>query len=494
MALKQTHHLRQAQSLVMTPKLQQSIQLLEMTNHQLNAFIKDEIEKNPFLDEVINTETAETEGYENSNVLRKELNQTLEKSGFSEQKVKSISSNKSSWEPKTFETNSRDTQFKKTEENNEINSITDRLAQGNSLQEHLLMQFNLERHTNDEAMIAARLIDAIDNDGYLRTDINEIATELGKHQISVLNVLERIQTLEPTGVGARNLGECFALQLKEIDQLYPPMKIMLDNLRLLSQRKYQELQKLCGVSSEKLSEMIEELRHLDPNPGSSFEQSSIQVVIPDVLMRKKSEKDPSWHVELNPEAFPSILLNTDYSADARKALRDKTERQFISDNLISAKWLIRALEKRASTVIKVAEEIVRKQENFFREGVIALKPMTLKDIAQELEVHESTISRTINGKYIDTPMGIKEFKSFFSVALQNQDGTASSAESVRYRIRELIEAENRTNALSDESIARLLSVEGISIARRTVAKYRESMFIPTSAQRKRQSPSLSYKQ
>jgi RNA polymerase sigma-54 factor len=157
MALKQTHHLRQAQSLVMTPKLQQSIQLLEMTNHQLNAFIKDEIEKNPFLDEVINTETAETEGYENSNDLRKELNPTLEKSEFSEQKVKSVSSNKSSWEPKTFETNSRDTQFKKTEENNEINSITDRLAQGNSLQEHLLMQFNLERHTNDEAMIAARL-------------------------------------------------------------------------------------------------------------------------------------------------------------------------------------------------------------------------------------------------------------------------------------------------------------------------------------------------
>jgi len=494
MALKQTHHLRQAQSLVMTPKLQQSIQLLEMTNHQLNEFVKDEIEKNPFLDEVVTTETADTQGSENSNTPKRELNSAPENGEFSEQKIISTASNKSSWEPRSFENNSRDTQFKNTNENNEITSITNRLVQGSSLQDHLLMQFNLERHTADEAMIAARLIDAIDNDGYLRTDIHEVASELGQHQISILNVLERIQTLEPTGVGARNLGECFALQLKEINRLDPPMKIMLDNLHLLSKRKYQELQKLCEVSSEELSEMIDKLRHLDPNPGSSFEQSSIQVLIPDVLMRQSSEQDLSWHVELNPEAFPSILLNADYTVDARKALRDKTERQFITDNLVSAKWLIRALEKRASTIIRVAEKIVRKQENFFREGVSALKPMTLKDIARELEVHESTISRTVNGKYIDTPMGIMEFKSFFSVALQNQDGTASSAESVRHRIKELIETENSTTALSDESIARLLSAEGISIARRTVAKYRELMFIPTSAQRKRQSPSLSYKQ
>ncbi len=297
-------------------------------------------------------------------------------------------------------------------------------------------------------------------------------------------VLARLQRFEPAGLFARSLAECLALQLIERDRYDPAMAALVDNLELLAAGERTRLMKLCGVDAEDLADMARELRALDPKPGLTHGVAPAEPVIPDVLMRRGPEGD--WIVELNPDSLPKVLVNERFYARIAGKTRDKREKEFLSERLQTANWLVKSLHQRATTILKVASELVRQQEGFFRHGVSHLKPLVLRDIAEAIEMHESTVSRVTANKYIATPRGLFELKYFFTTAIPGRGGEdAHSAESVRHRIKRLIEAETAESVLSDDRLVEILRAEGIDIARRTVAKYREAMRIPSSVQRRR---------
>ena len=301
-------------------------------------------------------------------------------------------------------------------------------------------------------------------------------------------VLAVLQNFEPTGIFARSLSECLALQLKEADRYDPAMQTLVENLDLLAKGDHARLRRLCGIDQEDLVDMIAEIKALDPRPALTFEGDVAQPVVPDVLMRP--DRKGGWIVELNSDTMPRVLVNSDYYAQVSTHLRSKQERDYLSERLQSANWLVKALHQRATTILKVASEIVRQQDAFFRKGVEHMKPLILRDIAAEIEMHESTVSRVTSNKYIATPRGTFELKYFFTAAIAGANGTAHSAEAVRHRIKLLIEGENNRKILSDDTIVELLRADGVDIARRTVAKYREAMRIPSSVQRRREKSTL----
>lgn len=489
MAIAPRLEFRQAQSLVMTPQLQQAIKLLQLTSLDLMAYVDQEIERNPLLESA----AAETDPIAPDPVVEaapdaRDSAEALADDGDIAQRANDADASfENVWEhdgaPAFGAAGGGGGGFEDTGL-----SWEDALTERPRLRDHLERQFSLERHSAAEKMIAWRLIDAIDQDGYLRADLEEIAIEVVADPATIEGVLARIQTFDPVGVGARDLAECFALQLKARDRHDPAMAALVDNLGLLAKRDFAALRKVCGVDGEDLVEMIEELRLLDPKPGSSFEAPPVEVVAPDVIMRRAPDGD--WSVELNPETMPRVLVDSGYCEAMRARVRDKSDREFLTENLASANWLAKALQQRANTILKTSVEIIRRQDAFFREGVIGLKPMTLKDVADAIEMHESTISRVVNGKYIATPRGVVELKSFFTAALGGRDGDALSAEAVRFRIKALIDAEASDKVLSDDRIVEILMADGVEIARRTVAKYREAMRIPSSVQRRRQKLAL----
>jgi RNA polymerase sigma-54 factor len=288
---------------------------------------------------------------------------------------------------------------------------------------------------------------------------------------------------------ARTLAECLGAQLAERDRLDPAMKALLDNLDLVAAGELGQLRRRCGVDDEDLRDMLAELRTLDPRPGQAFDFAPIQPVAPDLFLRPARDPESGeegWHIELNTDALPKVLVDRNYHATLMKGARAKTDRDFVAERFQSANWLVKTLEQRATTILKVAREIVRQQDGFFRQGVSALKPLVLRDIAIATELHESTVSRVTSNKYIATPRGIFELKYFFTSALPARTpGVVVSSESVRSRIRHLVNGENAHQPLSDDRIVDLLKSEGVEIARRTVAKYREAMRIPSSAERRR---------
>jgi RNA polymerase sigma-54 factor len=293
---------------------------------------------------------------------------------------------------------------------------------------------------------------------------------------------------DPVGLFARDLKECLAAQLAERDRLDPAMQILLDNLELLARRDNRRLMALCEVDAEDLTDMIAEIRALDPKPGAVWEFAPVQLVVPDLLMRQLP--DGAWIIELNPETMPRVLVNERFYAKVAPAAK-KDEKVFLTERLANANWLVRSLQQRAQTILKVAAEIIRQQDGFLRLGVAHLRPLILRDIAEAVELHESTVSRVTANKYIATPRGTFELKYFFTTAIQGTDGGEShSAEAVRHRIRGLIEAEIPADVLSDDSIVAALRKEGVDIARRTVAKYREALRIPNSVQRRRDKMAL----
>jgi RNA polymerase sigma-54 factor len=297
--------------------------------------------------------------------------------------------------------------------------------------------------------------------------------------------LQLLQRLDPPGIFARSLAECLALQLAERGRLDPAMQALLDRLDLLAKRDLAQLMKHCGVDAEDLKEMIAEIRALNPKPGSAFDQSLAQPVIPDILMRPQPGGD--WIVELNSETLPRVLVNTRYYARVAKDARRKEEKDYLSERYQAANWLVKSLHQRATTILKVASEIVRQQDAFFRRGIQHLKPLILRDIADAISMHESTVSRVTTNKHMATPRGLYELKYFFTAAIASSGGgEAHSAESVRFRIKSLIDAETVEGVLSDDKLVEMLKAEGIDIARRTVAKYREAMKIPSSVQRRRE--------
>jgi RNA polymerase sigma-54 factor len=291
--------------------------------------------------------------------------------------------------------------------------------------------------------------------------------------------------MDPSGIFARSLGECLALQLREKNRLDPAMQALLDNLPLLAARNQAALLKVCGVDLEDLTEMVAEVRALNPKPALAFDQEPVQTVVPDILMR--IDNAGGWIVELNTDTLPRVLVNQRYYSRLGGSCKTKQDKEYIQEKFQSASWLVKSLHQRATTILKVATEIVRQQDAFFRHGLEFLRPLILRDIAEAIGMHESTVSRVTTNKFMATPRGLYELKYFFTSAIQGADGQAAhSAESVRYRIKALIDAETAEEVLSDDRIVEILRDGGVDIARRTVAKYREAMKIPSSVQRRRE--------
>ncbi len=353
-----------------------------------------------------------------------------------------------------------------------------------TLREHLTSQLGVAALTPAQQMIAAVLIEGLDEGGYLRADLDEIATRLGATRDDIEATLAVLQEFDPPGVFARDIAECLALQLKDCDRLDPAMQAMLTRLDLVAKRDFNALATLCGLATDDIAEMIAEIRALTPKPGHSFDQAPVQAVVPDVYVRESS--DGGWNVELNTDTLPRVLVNARYFATVNKTARTNEERAYIAECFTNANWLIKSLDQRARTILKVASEITRQQDAFLAHGVRHLRPLNLRAIADAIAMHESTVSRVTSNKYIATPRGLFELKYFFTASIASADGgEAHSAEAVRDRIREMIEKEDADEILSDDRIVILLGADGVNIARRTVAKYREAMHIPSSIERRR---------
>jgi RNA polymerase sigma-54 factor len=476
MALSQRLDVRQSQALVMTPQLQQAIKLLQLSNVELSAYIETELVQNPLLerDETPVEPPVEPPAPEPQDGVEADARELWQESAGSEGEGNlDYAGDPEAWKSSRL----------RAAPGEDLPGVEQTPARPITLREHLLEQLALELHDPAERVIGAHLIDLVDDAGYLTGDLAQAADVLGCPLAQVEAVLARLQRFDPAGVFARTLAECLALQLRERNRLDPAMQALLDNLPLLAARDSAQLMRLCKVDAQDLAEMVAEIRALDPRPGLIFDTATAEPVVPDVFLRP--QPDGSWLVELNSDTLPRVLVNTRYLGEVSGAARNKAEKDYLTERHQSANWLVKALHQRATTILKVAREIVRQQEGFLRHGVQHLRPLVLRDIAQAIGMHESTVSRVTTNKYIQTPRGIFELKYFFSSAIAGAGGGALSAEAVRFRIRALIDAE-ADSVLSDDRIVELLLEEGVDIARRTVAKYREAMNIPSSVQRRRE--------
>ncbi|WP_201860832.1 RNA polymerase factor sigma-54 [Microvirga soli] len=456
--------LRQGQSLTMTPQLVQSIKLLQLSHAELASYVAAELERNPLLQE--GEIPADAPGLSLADFLR------------AKQKAQALGPR---IVPGPSPLRSSPSSGASGPTHGEIGSeLGETLARAASLTEHLEAQLDLATSDPHLRMIGEHLIHSLDEAGYLREDLAEIAVRLGTAPADVESALQLIQTFEPAGVGARDLAECLAIQLKELGRLDPAMQALLGNLNLVARQDFAALKKVCGVGREDLAAMLAEIRRLEPKPGLAFTPAAIDVLVPDVLVRPAP--DGSLAVELNPETMPHILLNRTYYAEVAKVLNKEEDKSFLSECVQAASWLTRSLEQRARTILKVAAEIARHQEEFFRQGVSGLRPLTLKSVADAIGMHESTISRVAANKAIGTERGTYPMKFFFGAATGEGE---HAAKAVRHRIGQMIGAEKPEDVLSDEAIAQKLKLEGIQVARRTVAKYRDALRIPSSSERRR---------
>ncbi|MGH7035881.1 MAG: RNA polymerase factor sigma-54 [Stellaceae bacterium] len=480
MALSQRLDLRQSQALVMTPQLQQAIKLLQLSNIELASYVEGEIEQNPLLErdegpaeDAAETTPAAPEPASLNEPAREEQIESWDAVAGAEGEGKlDLAGDPSAWKTSASRP-----------ENGDLPGLDQTLARATTLREHLLAQLAEEVRNPADRVIGAYLVDQIDEAGYLAIEVPAAAEVLGCVPDRIERVLAQLQRFDPAGIFARDLAECLAIQLKERNRYDPAMQALVEHLPLVASRNIAQLQKLCGVDAADLAEMVQELRALDPKPGLAFDGAVAQPVVPEVFVRPLGA---GWAVELNSDALPRVLINTRYYAEVSASLRGKSAKDYLAERYQSANWLVKALHQRATTVLKVAREIVRQQDGFLRRGVQHLRPLVLRDIAQAIGMHESTVSRVTTNKYIMTPRGIFELKYFFTASIAAvAGGDALSAEAVRFRIRSLIGSE-ANEVLSDDRIVDILMKEGIDIARRTVAKYREAMSIPSSVHRRRE--------
>jgi RNA polymerase sigma-54 factor len=517
MALTPKLEFRQSQSLVLTPQLQQAIKLLQLSNIELGAFVAQEMEKNPFLerddgsgDDRRDGDAGDREEQNTDPIPNVDTESPVEITPTSDASLAEDASLPTSdnapldiderslygdddnasgpvREPETNDAGmegwtgvpSSGGSFDGGE-----NSIEQSLGGAVTLKDHLLEQLNITFPDPIERLIGVHLIDLVDDAGYLQGELEVVADRLGCTHSKVVNVLFQMQIFDPPGVLAQNLAECLAIQQRILDRLDPAMKTFLEHLDLLAKRDLNGLRKACDVDLEDLTDMIHEIQALNPKPGLAFGSEIVQPVVPDVFVREKSHG--GWTVELNSETLPRVLVNSRYYSQIASAGATRAEKTYFSESLSSANWLVKSLDQRARTILKVSSEIVIQQEPFFTHGVEHLRPLNLKAIAEAIEMHESTVSRVTANKYMATPRGIFELKYFFTSAISSsQGGEDHSAESVRFKIKTLIDAESVTAVLSDDKIVELLRDSGVEIARRTVAKYREAMKIPSSIQRRR---------
>lgn len=497
MAVTQRLEFRQSQSLVMTPQLQQAIKLLQLSNLELAAYVEQELERNPLLEPEApegdddmrgDADDGGLEGddsaWDSADYAGSDRLSGADEAPLDSQPEYDDNSPSDDWGLNGPAAGSAGGSFADEPGAGGGYDLESRLSQEVSLRDHLVEQLQMDIDAPLERLIGLDLIDALDDAGYLRADLAEVAARLGCELELVAAVLARLQRFDPPGIFARDLKECLALQLADRDHLDPYMQALLEHLDVLAQRDLARLRKLCGVDEEDLADMLAELRALDPKPAERFEGQVAEPVVADILMR--AAPDGGWHLELNPETLPRVLVNHDYYVEIAGHCRDKASRGYLSEQLQAANWLVKALHQRATTILKVAGEIVRRQDAFFRKGVHFMRPLTLRDVAEAVSLHESTVSRVTANKYIATPRGLFELKYFFTTAIAGTAGSDHSSEAVRHRIRALIDAEVPDGVLSDDTIVTLLRGEGIDIARRTVAKYREGMHIPSSVQRRRE--------
>ncbi len=500
---------RQTQSLVMTPQLLQAIKLLQLSTVELASYVEEELERNPLLERQTSLDDApfatpepETGGGEpvegdwasdemrvDRQGIEGELGTDLSNAFPDDAAMAATPSIRATEGPTLPSLDGGGRSAKGGSFEDDDSNLESYIASGLSLQDHLQNQTLAILVTVADRGIAQALIESIDETGYVTEPVQDIALRLGADIEDVECVLHVIQQCEPAGIGARTLSECLALQLKEMDRFDPAMQMLVANLELLAKRDFQQLKRLCRVDDEDLADMVSEIRRLNPKPGLVFGSEPTQSVIPDVFIRAAA--DGGWAIELNSDALPRVIANKSYYARISKT-KDVEGKSFIDEAWATANWLTRSLEQRAKTILKVATEIVRQQDSFFMYGVQYLKPLNLKTIAEAVSLHESTISRVTSNKHMATPRGMFDMKYFFTAAIAGAQGEDShSSEAVRFRIRQLIENESPGAVLSDDALVGALKTQGVDIARRTVAKYREAMRIPSSAMRRREKKALS---
>ena len=504
--------LKQSQSLSMTPQLQQAIKLLQMSNIDVNEFVEAELTENPILErddsnasknhddsgEKINEHSENGEEpveLETINLANNEHITENQENALDMENYDNIWDSEPAAEPAITAQNedgglisewSKSIGGSNTARSDNTNySLEQTIRQEISLRDHLVQQIHIDLPDLTERIIAMHLLDLLDESGRLPVSIENSAKTLGCDLSRIEVVLTKLQKLDPPGIFARSLAECWSIQLRELNRYDPAIEILLQNIELLEKHDYKTLSELCGVDLDDIKDMIDEIRALNHKPAELFDHFITQPVTPDVMMR--SGPSDTWIVELNNDTLPKVLINNQYYSMIKKSVRTKAEKQYVTEKLQVANWLIKSLHQRATTILKVATEIVQQQDAFFAKGVEFLKPLILKNVAEEIEMHESTVSRVTSNKYINTPRGIYELKYFFTTSISSTTGGSDhSAESVRYKIKGLINAESPQKILSDDKLVNLLKTGGIEIARRTVAKYRESMNIPSSVQRRRE--------
>ncbi|HTQ72549.1 MAG TPA: RNA polymerase factor sigma-54 [Acidocella sp.] len=481
--------LRQSQSLVMTPQLRQAIQLLQFSNIEASAFVEEELLKNPLLERDDGGETVTAiEAHAEVAAPMPEDPASLAAAGMLPDATTTPLDLDTS---NVYDVGTGADGYGgglSGEADDDWNLLEALGAERPCLREHLEQQARLAFSTREDLLIATAMIAVLDPAGRLGDAPEVLAAALGVELSRFEAVRAIMMRFDPVGVFATSLAECLGAQLAELNRLDPAMQALLDHLEMLARREMRALQDICGVDAADLADMVAELKRLDPKPGARFDSEPLRPLIPDVLMRPaplQEDGSSDWLLEINPETMPRLLIRRGFHA-RMTASANKETKSFLSEQMQGATWLVKALESRAQTILRVSAEIVRRQDGFFRHGISHLRPLTLRDIAAEVELHESTVSRVTSNKSIATPRGIFELKFFFTTALAGVNGETHSAETVRHRVAQIITAENPKNILSDDAVASLLQKEGIDIARRTVAKYREALRIPGSAQRKRE--------
>lgn len=488
MAITPRIEIKQSQSLLMTPQLRQAINLLQMSNLELNELVEKELESNPILeresDKVNDTEIASQTIDDYKDLSTPEIEDFSPDIDYDNQ-FDDYGSDRENFESDSDFSWQDYSSNKMHNGDEDYDFFEKKLKDDKSLYLFIEEQISLNFYKTQDKIIARNLAEHLDESGYFRGDIKTIATRLALPVQKIDDTLKQMKGFEPSGIFAQSLAECLTIQLQDKNRFDPKIAKLLDNLELLGERRFKELKKVCNCDDEDLADMIDDIKSLNPKPTAEYSHDVTSYVIPDVFV--KTNKHGEYYIELNSMSLPRLLINHQYYSEIKDSSnKDKEAKRYLKEQLSNASFLVRAMHQRATTILRVSEEIVKSQREFFEKGIDYLKPMSLKNVAEEVEMHESTISRVTNNKYMHTPRGLFELKYFFSNAAGSYTGDENTSTlSIKHKIKKLIEEEQEDNILSDDKIVELLAQKGIKIARRTITKYRESMNIPSSASRKR---------
>lgn len=491
MALGPRLDIRQTQSLVMTPQLQQAIKLLAASNLEIETFIADALEANPLLDTGGPAEPGEPDRIELAPPPGEDApaDQLMLAGGGEGDAPLDLASVDRDWDTGDGAAPTmRDAEWGAAAGSgggdfDEMPDWEQLRAAEVTLAEHLEGQVGALTSDQRTRFIARHIIGLLDDAGYLTASLEDVAEDLGVELFEAEAALTLVQSLDPTGVGARNLAECIAIQAREADRYDPCMAALISNLDLVARGEVDRLKRLCRVDDEDFADMLRELRGYNPRPGLAFAPSDSSSVVPDILITANTAG--GWEIALNEDTLPKLIVNRGYFLELNAGATSRESQGWLKEKLADAHWLIRALDQRQKTILKTAAEIVKQQDGFFRRGVAELRPLTLREVAEQIGMHESTVSRVTSNKYLACARGTFELKYFFTSGVASADGEGASSAAIKARIKALIDAETAKNILSDQQLAEMLQKEGFDLARRTVAKYREAIGLGSSAERRR---------